>query len=88
MSRTFDHTGLNKMLLMSDKCSECKTTENVEHVLLHCRKYNEERKMLNYKLNKAGNGTLRVHSEEQERVKDAQRAGREDSNDTGLCQRM
>ncbi len=44
----FDHTGLNKTLFMvgkkdTDKCSRCTTLENVEHILMNCNKYREER---------------------------------------------
>ncbi len=37
----FDHTRLNKTLVLLGKSvsDECKVTENVEHMLIHCRKY-------------------------------------------------
>ncbi len=33
---------------------ECKITENAEHILLHCRKYREERIRLKQMINKTG----------------------------------
>ena len=44
----FEHTGLNKTLLLigtsgTDKCLECNIIENTEYVLMHCRKYRKER---------------------------------------------
>jgi len=55
----FDHTGLNKTLFLmgktlSDKCLECRSKEDVEHVLMHCEKYRDERISLKQKINKAG----------------------------------
>ena len=44
-----DHTGLNGTLALmgkrnSDKCGDCGVKENVEHILIHCKKYEAERK--------------------------------------------
>ena len=55
----FDHTGLNKTLFLmgksqSDECIECRSKEDVEHVLLHCKKYRDERMRLNQKINQVG----------------------------------
>ncbi len=56
---SFDHTGLNKTLFLlgkskSDECTECKITENAEHVLLYCRRYREERIRLKQKISQTG----------------------------------
>ena len=54
-----DHTGLNKTLFImgksnSDKCAECNSIENTEHVLMHCKKYREARIRLKQKMVKTG----------------------------------
>ena len=46
-----DHTGLNSTLALmgkrnSDKCETCDVKENVQHILINCRKFEEERKRL------------------------------------------
>ena len=38
----------------SNECSECKITEDVEHVLMHCQKYRGERTKLTRKIAEAG----------------------------------
>ena len=55
----FDHTGLNKTLFLmvksnSNECSECRVVEDVEHVLMHCRRFREERTELARKVAEAG----------------------------------
>lgn len=40
----FEHTGLKSLLYlmcMSDKCDVCNATENVEHLVVKCSKYDE-----------------------------------------------
>ena len=54
-----DHTGLNKTLFIigksnSDKCAECNSIENTEHVLMHCKKYEDARIRLKHKVFEAG----------------------------------
>jgi len=39
--------------LMS-KCLECRSKDDVEHVLMHCKKYRDERIRLKQKISKAG----------------------------------
>ncbi len=91
----FDHTGLNKTLFLlgkskSDECMECKITENAEHILLHCRKYREERIRLKQKISQTGRkwnleGVLGTTGEG---VKDAQDAVVEYLKDTGVYYRI
>lgn len=55
----FDHTGLNKTLFLmgkspSDECLECRSKEDVEHVLLYCKKYRDERMRLKQKISQTG----------------------------------
>jgi len=56
----FDHTGLNKTLFLmgksqSNECVECGSKEDVEHVLLYCKKYRDERiRWLNQKKSQPG----------------------------------
>ncbi len=58
--KRFDHTGLKKTMFLlgnsqSDKSSECKTTEcRTYRPPLQCRKFREERMILNQKISKAG----------------------------------
>ncbi len=42
------------VMISSDECTECKITENTEHVLLYCRKYREERIRLKQKISQTG----------------------------------
>ena len=51
------HSGLNDSLFRigkhpTAKCEECEETETVEHVLLHCRKYSDQRNQLHQSLKK------------------------------------
>ncbi|KAI2644425.1 hypothetical protein H4Q32_024564 [Labeo rohita] len=77
----FDHTGLNKTLCL---------LEDVEHILLHCGKYREERIRLKQKINQTGRkwnleGILGTTGE---RVKDAQDAVVEYLKDAGVYYRI
>ncbi len=91
----FDHTGLNKTLFLlgkskSDECTECKITENTEHVLLYCRKYREERIRLKQKISQTGRkwnleGVLGTTGEG---VKDAQDAVVKYLKNTGVYYRI
>ncbi len=91
----FDHTGLNKTLFLlgkskSDECTECKITENTEHVLLYCRKYRGERIRLKQKISQTGRkwnleGVLGTTGEG---VKDAQDAVVKYLKNTGVYYRI
>jgi len=39
---------------LSDKCLECRSKEDVEHVLMHLKKYRDERIKIKQKISKAG----------------------------------
>ena len=43
-------------------CTSCNIDETVEHFLLHCKKYNSERKILIEKLNKLGISNLTLEN--------------------------
>jgi len=50
---------MGKSLL--DKCLECSSKEDVEHVLIHCKKYRDERIRLKQKRRQEFSGTSKVY---------------------------